>query len=208
MQAAPVDRAIELFRQANARDPNRVLVDGELEPRQLVEAERTLAWVMRLDPQASDALRLAAHCQHLRRWEIPRNTFPQGRVGYLKWRKELSRFHARAASETLREAGVDEATIDAVRSINLKQGLLTSPDTQTIEDALCLTFLEHDFSEFASKHPETKVIEILRKTWHKMSSKAREAALALELGPEARALIERALETQESGEGSLRRDER
>lgn len=192
-----MDRAIELFRRANALDPNRVLVDGELKPRQLVEAERTLTWVIRLDPAASEALRLAAHCQHLRRWEIPRHTFPAGRLGYLKWRKELSRFHARAASETLREAGVDEVTIEAVRRINLKQGLSVNPDSQTIEDALCLTFLEHDFGDFASKHPANKVIEILQKTWRKMSPKAREAALELDLGSKPRALIEQALATRE-----------
>ena len=193
MQASEVDRAIALFQRANAHDPNQIVVDGRPQPRQLVQAERIFAWVLRLNPEASDALRLAAYAQHVRRWEIPRDTFPSGRLGYLKWRKELSRFHADVAAKTLREAGVAADTIAAVRLLNLKQGLTTNPDTQTIEDALCLTFLEFEFEEFAQKHESAKVIDILRKTWRKMSPRAHEAAGQLRLPPSAQRLVQAAL---------------
>ena len=193
MQASEVDSAIALFKRQNARDPNQIVVDGRAQPRQLVQAERIFAWVLRLNPEASDALRLAAYAQHVRRWEIPRETFPSGRVGYLKWRKELAKFHADLAADTLHEAGVAPDTIAAVRRLNLKQGLTTNPDTQTIEDALCLAFLEFEFDEFAEKHPPEKVIDILRKTWRKMSPRAHAAALALVLSPSSRQLVETAL---------------
>ena len=189
MQVTALDSAIFRFKQANARDPSLVLVEGEQKPRELVRAERLEAWVLRLDPAPSDALRLAAHCQHLRRWEIPRTSFPKGRLGYLKWRKALAKFHAQAAGVILREVGVDEATVQAVRRINLKQGLATDPDTKTIEDALCLSFLEHEFDEFTRDHEAKKVLEILEKTWRKMSERGRRAALELELSPNARELL-------------------
>lgn len=193
MQASEVDAAIALFKRANAGDPNQILVDGRLEPKQLVQAERIFGWVLRLNPDASDALRLAAYAQHVRRWEVPRESYPSGRVGYLKWRKDLSKFHAELAAEMLREAGVAPATIAAVRQLNLKQGLTTNPDTQTIEDALCLTFLEFEFEEFAGKHEPAKVIDILRKTWRKMSPQAHRAASELQLPPNAQRLVEAAL---------------
>ena len=193
MQAREVDAAIALFQRANARDPNQITVNGQPEPKQLVQAERIFTWVLRLNPEASDALRLAAYAQHVRRWEIPRETYPSGRLGYLKWRKDLAKFHADLAAEMLHEAGVAPDTIAAVRRLNLKQGLTTNPDTQTIEDALCLTFLEFEFEEFARKHEPAKVIDILRKTWRKMSPQAQRAASELPLSTSAQQLVESAL---------------
>jgi hypothetical protein len=111
----------------------------------------------------------------------------------LTWRKALARLHADKASELLREAGYDEGTIAEVRRINLKQGLHVSPDTQTIEDALCLVFLEYELEEFAGKHPDDKVVDIIRKTWGKMSERGHERALALALPGRSAALVARAL---------------
>jgi hypothetical protein len=186
-------RAIVAFRAANARDPNTISDAGQQRPRELVDAERLAAWVERLEPDASEALVLASHCQHLCRWELPRGDFPDGRIGYLSWRKALARKHADKASELLREAGYDEPTITQVRQINLKQGLHANADTQTIEDALCLAFLEHELEAFASKHPDEKVVDIIRKTWAKMSERGHERALALALPSRAAALVARAL---------------
>lgn len=193
MQVSKIDEAIRRFNAENARDPNSIVIDGTPHPRELVQAERLAAWVHRLNPAPSDALRLAAHCQHLRRWEIPRASFPEGRVGYLKWRKALSRFHADTAAELMRELGIDEGTIAAVRRINLKQGLPNDSDTQTIEDALCLAFLEYELAEFASKHDSAKVSEILRKTWRKMSPGAQATARQLPLPPAVETLVRAAL---------------
>lgn len=187
------DRAIAAFRAENSQDPNSVHDGGRARPKELVDAERLAAWVLRIEPDASEALVLASHCQHLRRWELPRTDFEPGRIGYLKWRKALARMHADRGSEILRTVGYDEATVAAVRAINLKQGLHTNPDTQTMEDALCLSFLEHELAEFADKHPDDKVVDIIAKTWGKMSERGHRFALELSLPPRARALVERAL---------------
>jgi uncharacterized protein DUF4202 len=186
--------AIALFRAENSQDPTFVLDRGEPRPRELVDAERLGVWVARLAPDASEALTLASHCQHLRRWESPRESYEPGRIGYLKWRKDLARFHADNSARILREAGYDSDVIEAVRAINLKQGLRTNPDVQTMEDALCLSFLEHELEEFVQKHADDKVIDIIAKTWRKMSERAHEQALKLPLAGRAGRLVEHALQ--------------
>jgi hypothetical protein len=170
------------------------LVDGVARPRLLVQAERLARWVDRLEPEASEALRLAAHCQHLERWKIARGDFPEGRVGYLQWRTQLGRFHAARAREVLTGLGYDEATIAAVERIATKQNLRSNRDSQTMEDALCLVFLEFELDDFMRKYPdEQKAIDILQKTWRKMSERGHDAALALPFGEKARELVGRAL---------------
>jgi hypothetical protein len=178
--------AIAAFDAVHVRDPAH--------PRALQEAERLSACVQRLDENASLALRLAARCQHLERWSVPRETYEPGRLGYLKWRKDLARFHADRAAQILRSVGYDEDTIDAVRRINLKQDLKQNSDTQTMEDALCLVFLAHELEAFLDKYPdEAKAVDILRKTWRKMSERGHAAALALPLSARGAALVGRAL---------------
>jgi hypothetical protein len=191
-------RAIAAFRMQNARDPNTLLDAGVARPKELVDAERLASWVQRLDPTPSEALTLASHCQHLCRWEVPRSDFPDGRIGYLTWRKALARLHADRAAEILRSVGYDDGVIGDVRAINLKQGLHTNADTQTMEDALCLSFLQFELDEFAHKHEDDKVVDIIHKTWAKMSPRGHGAALALapSLSAHASALITRALAPQ------------
>ena len=191
------ESAVAAFDRANAEDPTHEDVSGVQRPRELVHAERLAAWVERLEPSPSEALRLAARCQHLQRWKIPRSSYPEGRVGYLQWRTQLARFHADRAAEILASAGYGRALIDQVRRINLKQGLRSDPDVQTMEDALCLSFVEHEFDAFAAKHDDQKLIEILRKTWKKMSPRGRKAALALDASPRLRDLLGRALNATE-----------
>lgn len=164
-------------------------MEGAPRPRQLVEAEHLTSWVLRIDPAASEALLLAARSQHLRRWQLPRSEFPAGRAGYLQWRKRLAVFHAEQASEILGRVGYDTITIEAVRRINLKQGLKQDPQVQTMEDALCLTFLELDSEAFANKHDVSKLATILKKTWSKMSERGRTLALELPFSPRLTALI-------------------
>lgn len=186
-------RAIAAFREANARDPNLIPDAGALRPRELVDSERLAAWVRRLAPDASEALVLASHCQHLCRWELPRADFPADRLGYLKWRKALGRFHADRAGEILAAVGYGAELRDAVRQINLKLGMQQNPDVQTMEDALCLSFLEHEIADFALKHPEPKLVEIIAKTWRKMSQRARDIALSLPLDERVEKLVGAAL---------------
>jgi hypothetical protein len=192
---ARYDAAIAAFDRENARDPNAELVDGVARPRELVRAERLSAWVRALEPGASEALRLAARCQHLRRWEIARSEYPDGRAGYLQWRTRLARFHAEESAKILAGLGYDAETIAAVGRINAKVGLRSDPDVQTMEDALCLSFLEHELEPFCEKHSDQKLIEILQKTWKKMSERGHRAALALarKLPERPRSLVERAL---------------
>lgn len=187
-------RAIAAFRAQNARDPRRVLdASGQPRARELLDAERLAAWVERLEPHASEALRLASWCQHLRRWELPRSEYEAGRLGYLKWRKALARFHADEAEKILSELGYEQELREAVRRIQLKQGLTTEPDVQTMEDALCLAFLEHELAEFSREHPEDKVIDIIAKTWRKMSERGHMQALRLPLGERELGLVKAAL---------------
>jgi len=188
-----ISAAILKFNQINAEDPTRIEVDGQHRPRELVQAERLEEWVLRVDPNSSAALRLASRSQHLKRFAFPRGDYPEGRVGYLKWRKDLSKKHAELAEQVLADVGADAVLISEVRSILLKEGLKTNPDSQTMEDALCLSFLQHEFSDFAAKHPDDKVIDIVQKTWRKMSARGHEFALGLALSGRAKDLAQKAL---------------
>jgi hypothetical protein len=186
-------QAIQALDHANAQDPNLSRIEGQEYPRELWYARELTRWVLRLQPNASEALRLAARCQHLERWKIPRSDFPAGRLGYLKWRKNLAQFHASRAEEILRAVHYSDEVVQRVRELNLKQDILHDPETQVLEDALCLVFLESQFDEFSEKTEKTKLVEIIRKTWRKMSSKGREMALELDLDAETRTLIEQAI---------------
>jgi hypothetical protein len=158
-----------------------------------LHAERLAAWVGRLEPNASLPLRLAAHCQHVGRFRLPRSSYPEGRSGYLRWRAELARRHAETAEAILQELAFDSETIAQVKRIVSKQNATRDADVQTMEDALCLAFLEHELREFAERHDDDKLVRILRKTWKKMSERARELALTLPLDARAQALIATAL---------------
>lgn len=194
MDGEALERVFAAIDAANAEDPNLELDEsGARQPKELLYGRRMSAWLDRLRPDAPAALRIAARAQHIRRWEIPRSEYPMDRKGYLVWRKRLYRFHAEAAGEILRELGHDEALIERVGFLLQKKRLTTDPDTQRLEDAACLVFLAHHFAEFAARTEREKMIDILRKTWGKMSADAHREALALELPTDARALVEAAL---------------
>lgn len=188
--------AIQAFDRANAEDPNSVVVDGVQRPKELVHAERLSAWVDLLEPNASEPLRLASRCQHICRWQTPRSDYPEGRKGYLQWRAGLQKFHAATAAAILQELGYDKHTISDVRRINMKKGLGKEHDTQVMEDALCLSFLAHEFEEFMTKHSDEKLVDIVKKTWRKMSVSARDEALQLRYSARATTLIKAALSTE------------
>jgi hypothetical protein len=139
-------------------------------------------WLLELDPDASEALRLAAACQHVRRWEVPRAEYDEGRAGYKRWRSELARRHAVIARGVLEEVGYGAGTIARVETLLRKQGLARDPEVQLFEDAICMVFFENEYVELASKHDDEKMVDILRKTWAKMSPTGREAARALAMG--------------------------
>ena len=185
------DRALRRFDEENSHDPNR----EDDRPREWLYAQRLTGWVLRLCPNASEALRLAARCQHLRRWEIPRDSYPMTRAGYLKWRADLKNFHAGQAGGILREAGYDTAAVRRVQELNLKKHFPHDPESRVLEDALCLVFLEFQFAALAARTADDKVINALQKSWQKMTDAARAEAMKLNYGPRERALLERALRT-------------
>jgi hypothetical protein len=186
-------KAIQSIDLLNDVDRKRVTDEGRDVGYELYFSRLLFAKTLSLNSVASEALLLAARAQHVSRWKMPRSDFSIGRAGYLKWRSDLKRYHATVAADVLGDAGYDKATIDQVRTINLKENLKSNPDAQTMEDALCLVFLEVQFSEFRLKTSEEKIISILRKTWGKMSDRGQKAALALELGEEEARLIGLAL---------------
>lgn len=186
-------RARQLIDAAHAVDPARA-PDGRAA--ELVYAERVETWVTRLVPAAPALLRLAARSQHLERWSVPRASFPEGKVGYLSWRRSLYPKQAERARALLLEAGVNADEAAEVATWVSKTGLKTNPGTQALEDAACLVFLENEIGAFAAQHaeyPREKFVDILRKTWRKMSPAAQQAALGLELPPAIAALVREAV---------------
>jgi hypothetical protein len=160
---------IALIDQANAADPVSIEYQGESHPKEVLYAEHHLAWVLRLQPEAAECLRIAAKTQHICRWEIPRADYPMDRTGYFKWRNDLKRFHAERAGALMTEAGYDAESIERVQSLNLKKQLKSDADCQTLEDALCLTFLELGFDDLIAKYDDAKILSIVQKTALKMS---------------------------------------
>ncbi len=183
--------ALQRIDATHAEDPRR---EGG-EPLELVYARRMSAWLERLVPEASEALRLAVRAQHLRRWTVPRADYPEGREGYRAWRTTLARMHAEAAGAIVREAGYDEATVARVQALIRKEGIKRDPETQALEDAACLVFLEHQLDDFARQHAgeEDKLLKVLGNTWAKMSGEGRTAALGLALSEHAQVLLRKAL---------------
>ena len=179
--AGQLQRLLEQIDRLNAEDPSRETIEGVPQPRELLYAKRLTGWVLRLNPEASEALRISARGQHVRRWMIPRGRYPMTRAGYLRWRETLKAFHADTIAGLMREAGYPDETIRRVRTLMGKRELGRDPETQTLEDALCLVFLETQFADLRHKTPEEKMRDIVRKTWGKMSEHARAEALTLPL---------------------------
>lgn len=185
--------ALRRFDEENARDPHAEQVAGVAHPRELLYAQWLTDWVLKLCPAASEELRLAARCQHLCRWMVPRDSYPLTRAGYLKWREGLKHIHAQKAGEILREVGYSEEVITRVQGLNLKKDFPHDAEGLVLEDALCLVFLEHQFGDLASKTAEEKMISVVQKTWKKMTPGAHAVALTLAYDPHAHTLIEKAL---------------
>jgi hypothetical protein len=186
-------KAIQRFDAANAEDPQQEVVEGVSYPKELLYAQRMTAWLDRFAPDASEAFRLAARCQHIRRWMIPRQDYPMDRRGYLQWRTGLAKFHADTAAEVLREVGYEDEIIDRVRALLHKEGLKRDPEVQCLEDVICLVFLESYCADFAKQHDAAKMLPIIRKTWDKMSPRGHEVAHTLDLPQEVHQLVEAAL---------------
>ncbi|MEO0571002.1 MAG: DUF4202 domain-containing protein [Bacteroidota bacterium] len=185
--------AFARFDEANAQDPNTEIFKGREHPKELLYARRMTAILNDFEPEASEALKLTARCQHICRWEIPRESYEMNRSGYLQWRQELKKFHAQKASEILAEVGYTPKLIDRVSFLLLKKKLKRDADTQTMEDVICLVFLKFYYEPFLEKHDDAKIISILQKTWKKMSQKGHEAALQLHFSGRGADLVHKAI---------------
>jgi Domain of unknown function (DUF4202) len=186
-------QAIAAIDAANADDPITIEVRGAVRPKELAHAELMTEWLARLDPDADEAQRLAARAHHLRRWTLPRSSYPEGRAAYLRWRTALKKQHAEEVAGILADVGYDAATIERVQRIIRKEGLGSDPAVQTHEDALCLVFLETQLAATVDDLGDDKMLDVIRKTALKMSDGALGLVADLPLRSHDRALIAEAL---------------
>jgi len=187
------ERIIALIDEANAEDPNRERHEQREWPKELLYSHRMSAWLEVLRPDAPETLRIAVRAQHIRRWVRPRSDYPMDREGYLKWRRDLQDFHAGTTAELMGRAGYSESHMERVRFLLRKRRINRDPDSATLEDCACLVFLTHHLRAFGERTESAKVVDILRKTWGKMSGQGRAEALKLDFPREVRPLIEAAL---------------
>jgi len=169
--------ALARFEAIHGEDPRTVTVEGVTVPWSAHYHCRLAHWVRHFNPRASEALRLAAACQHIRRWRIRRSDYEAGRRGYRRWRTDLRKLHAAIAREVLEGVGYEETVIERAETLIRKIGLTRDPEVRLFEDAICMVFFENEYVDLAAKHDDAKIIDILRRTWPKMSEAGHEAAL-------------------------------
>jgi hypothetical protein len=186
-------KTLEKIDQANREDPSLETWQGETYPKEWLYGQRMSEWLAMLDPNPSEERQIAARAQHIRRWTVPRDSYPEGREGYLRWRKYLYRFHAEQAAAIMAELGYGQDSIDQVKQMIGKEGIKRHADVQVIEDAACLVFLEYYFPDFAAKYEEDKLIDIVQKTWKKMSAEGQQMALSLPLPDDLGTVVAKAL---------------
>ena len=188
-----LEQALKAFDELNRQDPNKVAyMSGKIAKEQLY-SQRMYARLLAFKPDANEALILAIYSQHIQRWKIARDTYPMTRQGYKQWRQKLALFHAETAAAVLVELGYDRETIVRVQYLLKKKGLKRDEDSQILEDVVCLVFIEYYLAEFAEKHNEEKLIDIIRKSWRKMSDKAHQVALNIDLPEKLKGLITKAI---------------
>ncbi len=176
----------------NSQDPNKVQINGTKIGKELLYSHRMLARLLSMAPDAPETLKIAVYGQHITRWKIPRKSFPENRSGYLQWRKALANYHAQNLSTLMLDAGYSEREAEQVCRLVTKKDLARDFHTQTLEDVACLVFLEYYLAPMQEKHSQEKLIQVLRKTWRKMSDRGQKLALELTYSEEQRSLIHRA----------------
>ena len=189
------EKVITYIDEKNSKDFNSEVFEGHKYPKALLYSQRMTAKLLEVAPQASEALQVAIRAQHICRWEIPRKKYPMDRIGYFKWRNDLKKMHANITSEILEEVGYDQEFIKRVAFLINKKRIKKDPESQLLEDIVCLVFLEYYLEAFMAKHTKEKVIDILQKTWVKMSSKGQKLALQLPLSKQSLNMVMQALET-------------
>jgi len=189
--SAQFTAVISAIDAVNAEDPRKITVNGTEHPNESVYADRMSETLERLYPDASELLRIAARAQHIRRWQIPRDTYPTGREGYKKWRLGMRQLHGDLVGGIMGDNGYSADDIALVGTFLRKEGLKRNADSQALENVVDVVFLAHYWDDFVTKYPhydDDKLIDIVGKTLRKMSSHGHQAALALDL-PQATARI-------------------
>jgi hypothetical protein len=188
-----LQHTLAAFDAANQQDPNQESVKGEMVAKEWIYAQRMTARLHLFCDSPSETLQLATRAQHICRWMIPRSDYPMDRAGYKKWRTDLALFHGETAGKIMADNGYDDEAIQRVKDLLLKRGLKRDDEVQALEDVICLVFLEFYLDDFAQKHDEEKLIDIIRKTWNKMSEQGHQAALKLPLSADMLQLVTKAL---------------
>ena len=180
MSQKQLDCTIKLIDAANSKDPNIESSDGKNWPKELLYSQRMSDMLERYNSNADEAIKICVRAQHIQRWQSPRSDYPMNRKGYYQWRTALYNFHAETTAKLLIQAGYDDELIERVKLAVGKKSLKSNPDTQQLEDVIALVFIEHYLLDFANRHPEyseEKWLDIIRKTWNKMSVQAQQFAL-------------------------------
>lgn len=193
MKPTPFEITIALIDKKNSEDPNVYNSHGLNFPKELLYSYRMSQKLLQFKPTASSALQIAARAQHICRWKIPRDEYPMDRVGYLKWRETLKKRHAEITTNILKEVGYDFEFIEHVSLLINKKLIKKNEESQILEDVICLVFLDYYFEEFAAKHDENKIVDILQKTWKKMSKEGHEEALKIKFSNKSLLLIRQAI---------------
>ncbi len=181
MTQTKYEKAVELIDAANKEDPNQEMDGDKSQPKEFLYGRRMSDMLERFAPETDDIMKLAIRAQHIQRWKSPRDAYPMDRKGYHQWRTSLYEFHAQTAGELLLEAGYSEEEVERAKQAIGKKALKTNKDTQLVEDIAALVFIEHYMTDFVNKHPEydeQKWIDIILRTWKKMSEEGQKFALS------------------------------
>ncbi|TDP02026.1 DUF4202 domain-containing protein [Flavobacterium sp. 245] len=189
----PFQKASEWIDAENAQDPNIETDQNTEYPKELLYSNRMYERLMQFEPEASEEIQIASKAQHICRWKVARESYQMDRVGYLRWREELKKFHAKLTAEILEKAGYAPEFIDRVSFLIEKKLLKKDAETQLLEDVICLVFLEYYLDPFVHKHDEEKLKNIIKKTWDKMSDKGHQEALKINYSEENLNLIKASL---------------
>lgn len=193
MTSPKLSQVLAAIDHKNQQDPNLVAVNGRSIAKELLYSQQMTERLAAFEPNASELLQIACRAQHIKRWALPRKDFPMNRAGYKNWRTQLGKFHAELTAQLMDNAGYSNEQQSRVAVILQKKQLKTDLEVQTFEDVICLVFIEHHLEDFATKHDEPKLIDIIQKTWRKMSDQGHAAALKLPLSESMQALVDKAL---------------
>ena len=188
------EKAIAFIDQKNSEDPNTVIVEGTEFPKELLYSQRMTTKLLDIEANASEELQIAVRAQHICRWSINRKSYSMDKIGYFQWRNDLKKLHSKLTSEILNNVGYSEEFINRTSFLINKKLIKKDAETQTLEDVACLVFLQYYLEDFIAKHTDEKIIDILQKTWGKMSTKGQELALKTNLSPHSLNLVKKALE--------------